>query len=60
MKALGGRATDGLGRTTIKGVSVAGDTATTITQAQLIMAAASGSKTAAVVTSDLIASFFGQ
>jgi thioredoxin reductase len=58
--ALGGIATDELGRTNIKGVYAAGDTVTNIMQAQLIMAAASGSKAAVGVNTDLIASYFGQ
>ena len=57
---LGGIVTDELGRTTIKGVYAAGDTVTTISQAQLIMAAASGSKAAVAVTADLIASYFDE
>jgi thioredoxin reductase len=58
--ALGGIATDELGRTNIKGVYAAGDTVTNIMQAQLIMAAASGSKAAVGVNTDLIASYFDQ
>lgn len=58
--ALGGIATDERGRTNIKGVYAAGDTVTNITQAQLIMAAASGSKAAVGVNTDLIASYFDQ
>jgi thioredoxin reductase len=58
--ALGGIVTDKLGRTTIKGVYAADDTVTTITQAQLIMAAASGSRAGACVIADLMASYFDQ
>jgi len=58
--ALGGIATDELGRTSIKGVYAAGDTVTTMMQAQLIMAAASGSKAAMGVNIDLTASYFDQ
>jgi thioredoxin reductase len=57
---LGGIATDELGRTTIKGVYAAGDTVTTLMQAQLIMAAASGSKAAVGINIDLTASYFDQ
>lgn len=58
--ALGGIATDELGRTNIKGVYAAGDTVTNLMQSQLIMAAANGSKVAASVNTDLIASYFEQ
>lgn len=58
--ALGGIATDDLGRTTIKGVYAAGDTVATMMQTQLIWAAASGSKAAVGVNTDLTASYFDQ
>ncbi len=51
--------TDELGRTNIKGVYAAGD-AVSIMQNQLIWAAASGSKAAIGVNTDLTASFFDQ
>jgi thioredoxin reductase len=57
---VGGIATDERGRTNVKGVYAAGDTITNIMQAQLIMAAASGSRAAIGVNTDLIASFFGE
>ncbi len=58
--ALGGIATDELGRTNINGVYATGDTVTNLMQAQLILAAANGSKVAAGVNTDLIASYFEQ
>ena len=57
---LGGIATDELGRTNIKGVYAAGDTVTNLMMAQLIMAAANGSKVAAGVNTDLMTSYFEQ
>jgi thioredoxin reductase len=52
INAQGRLVTDALGRTTVKGVYAAGDTATPF--AQLIMAAAEGSKAAAAINMDLI------
>jgi thioredoxin reductase len=57
---LGGIATDPQGRTNVKGVYAAGDTSTTIAQAQLIVAAASGNKAGAGVNTDLMESYFAQ
>ena len=57
---LGGIATDELGRTTVKGVYAAGDTVTHLMGAQLIAAAASGSKVAAGINTDFITSYFEQ
>ncbi len=54
---LGGFVTDDFGRTTVTGVYAAGDGAT-IMPAQLIFAAASGSRAAAGVNTDLIESEF--
>jgi thioredoxin reductase len=56
INAQGRLVTDALARTTVKGVYAAGDTATPF--AQLIMAAAEGSKAAAAVNMDLIESEF--
>lgn len=56
---LGGIVTDELGRTNIKGVYAAGD-AVNVMQNQLIWAAASGSRAAISVNTDLTASFFDQ
>ncbi len=58
--ALGGISIDELGHTSIKGVYAAGDTATAFMQAQLILAAASGLKTAVAINTDLTASYFEQ
>ena len=55
----GGIVTDELGRTSIKGVYAAGD-AVNFMQNQLIWAAASGSRAAIGVNSDLTASFFDE
>jgi thioredoxin reductase len=52
ISAQGRIVTDALGRTAVKGVYAAGDTATPF--AQLIMAAAEGSKAAAAINMDLI------
>jgi thioredoxin reductase len=52
INAQGRLVTDALARTTIKGVYAAGDTANPF--AQLVMAAAEGSKAAAVINMDLI------
>ena len=54
---LGSIVTDEMGRTNIKGVYAAGD-AVNIMQNQLIWAAASGSRAAIGVNTDLTASFF--
>lgn len=59
MTALGGIATDELGRTNIKGVYAAGDTSTMM-RSQLILAAAGGSMAAAGVVADLTASYFAE
>jgi thioredoxin reductase len=56
INAQGRIVTDALARTTVKGVYAAGDTANPF--AQLIMAAAEGSKAAAAVNMDLIESEF--
>jgi thioredoxin reductase len=56
---LGSIVTDELGRTSIKGVYAAGDIVN-IMQDQLIWAAASGSRAAIAVNTDLTASFFDQ
>ncbi|HEX4208365.1 MAG TPA: NAD(P)/FAD-dependent oxidoreductase [Ktedonobacteraceae bacterium] len=56
----GGIATDEMGHTNIKGVYAAGDTVTVLRGAQLIVAAANGSKAAAGVIADLVASYFDQ
>jgi thioredoxin reductase len=56
---LGSIITDELGRTNVKGVYAAGD-AVNIMQNQLIWAAASGSRAAIGVNTDLTASFFDQ
>jgi thioredoxin reductase len=53
----GGIVTDGLGRTNIEGVYAAGD-AVTFMQAQLVWAAAAGSRAAVGVNTDLTGSFF--
>lgn len=53
----GGIVTDELGRTNIEGVYAAGDTVTFL-QAQLVWAAAAGSRAAVGVNTDLTASFF--
>lgn len=58
--ALGGISTDEQGRTTVKGVYAAGDTVTTLMQAQVLLAAASGSKAAFGIHNDLIASDFAE
>ncbi|MBF6611913.1 MAG: NAD(P)/FAD-dependent oxidoreductase [Chloroflexi bacterium] len=55
----GGIVTDELGRTNIKGVYAAGDTVS-ILQNQLVWAAASGSKAAIGLNTDLATSFFDQ
>jgi thioredoxin reductase len=57
MNALGGIVTDDFGRTTIPGVYAAGD-ASVVVPSQLIIAAASGSRAAAGVNTDLIQSEF--
>lgn len=57
VNALGGIAIDDMGRTNIKGVYAAGDTST-IMGAQLIVAAASGSKAAAGLNADLTMNYF--
>ncbi len=57
VNAMGGIATDDMGRTNIKRVYAAGDTST-IMHSQLIFAAASGSKAAAGLNTDLIESYF--
>jgi thioredoxin reductase len=57
--AQGGIATDERGRTSVKGVYAAGDTST-VMQAQLIYAAANGSKAAAGVVNDLVTDYFEQ
>ncbi|MEP6775418.1 MAG: FAD-dependent oxidoreductase, partial [Chloroflexota bacterium] len=54
---VGGILTDELGRTNIKGVYAAGD-AVSFMQNQLVWAAASGSRAAVGVNTDLTASFF--
>jgi thioredoxin reductase len=59
LNAIGGIATDEQGRTNIKGVYAAGDTSTLLMQSQLITAAASGSKAAFGLNTDLIESYFG-
>ncbi len=59
VNTMGGIAIDDLGRTNIKGVYAAGDTST-IMGAQLVVAAASGSKAAAGLNTDLIESYFAQ
>lgn len=56
---LGGLVADDLGRTNIQGVYAAGDVVN-MRQAQLIWAAASGSRAAVGVNTDLTASFFDQ
>lgn len=57
--SMGGIVTDDAGRTTIKGVYAAGDTSTG-TQSQLVFAAASGSKAAVGVNTDLMTSYFAE
>jgi alkyl hydroperoxide reductase subunit AhpF len=57
--AQGGIAVDELGRTSVKGVYAAGDTST-VMQAQLIFAAANGSKAAMGVVADFITTYFEQ
>ncbi len=57
MNALGGIVTDDFGRTTIPGVYAAGD-ASVVIPSQLIIAAASGSRAAAGVNTDLTESAF--
>jgi thioredoxin reductase len=57
MYALGGIVTDDFGRTTIPGVYAAGD-ASVVIPSQLIIAAASGSRAAAGVNTDLTESAF--
>jgi thioredoxin reductase len=57
--AMGGIAVDDFGHTNIKGVYAAGDT-TSVMQAQLILAAAGGSKAASGVVSDLTMNYFEQ
>jgi thioredoxin reductase len=57
MNALGGIVTDDFGRTTVPGVYAAGD-ASVVMPAQLIIAAASGSRAAAGVNTDLTQSEF--
>ena len=57
MNALGGIVTDEFGRTTIPGVYAAGD-ASVVIPSQLIIAAASGSRAAAGVNTDLTESEF--
>ncbi len=57
MNALGGIVTDDFGRTTIPGVYAAGD-ASVVVPSQLIIAAASGSRAAAGVNTDLTESAF--
>ncbi len=59
VNAMGGIATDEQGRTNIKGVYAAGDTVT-IMQAQLIFAAANGSRAAIGLNTDLTASYFAE
>jgi thioredoxin reductase len=59
MNALGGIITDEMGRTTLKGVYAAGDSASFM-PSQLIIAAASGSKAAAAVNTDLTSQYFEQ
>lgn len=53
----GGLVTDEMGRTTVRGVYAAGDNST-VKQAQLIMAAAAGSKAAITLNSDLTEQYF--
>lgn len=60
VNAIGGIATDDMGRTNVKGVYAAGDTSTLLMGSQLIVAAASGSKAAAGVNTDLTMSFFAE
>jgi thioredoxin reductase len=57
--AQGGIATDEMGRTSVKGVYAAGDTST-VMQAQLIYAAANGSKAAMGIVNDLVTDYFEQ
>ncbi len=59
VNTMGGIAIDDFGRTSIKGVYAAGDTST-IMHSQLIFAAASGSKAAVGLNTDLIESYFAQ
>jgi thioredoxin reductase len=58
--AIGGIAIDDRGRTNVKGVYAAGDTTTLMMGSQLIVAAASGSKAAVGLNTDLIESYFAQ
>lgn len=58
--AMGGIATDELGRTSVTGVYAAGDTVTAMMFAQVVAAAANGSRAAAGVNAYLMDSFFGE
>lgn len=60
LTSMGGIATDQMGRTSIKGVYAAGDTVNLLGQAQLILAAASGSRAAMTLIADFTADYFAE